>query len=447
MITIYTCPIRYGGNQRIKLEFKYDPAIVKSLKQLPDFRWSPLIKVWHISFIENHLEYLNSKFQGRYRFMERISHGPLENLEGILVYYQDVPEEDRIYLKFDINKHVINLIKTQEGSVWHPGIKLWSIKGGKDNFRIMIDTLIRGNCKPIANPVYFPDDGYRKKVNPHKTKSILPLKMINFMVLKNYSPRTIQAYENHVMKFLGSWNPNELENLSDNQISQYILNIVSDNHFSRSYQNQLINAIKLYYRIMQNRNLNTEAVPRPKKERKLPIVLSREEMADLIKSIRNLKHRIIIMTIYGTGIRLSESTNLCIEDIDFHRMLLHIRLGKGKKDRIVPLPEILARELKDYLQSYKPMHYLFEGWKKKQYSPSSVQNILKAALKRAGIVKRASIHSLRHSYASHALEDGTDIRLLQEILGHSNLKTTEIYTHISTTSILRVKSPLDKISL
>ena len=198
---------------------------------------------------------------------------------------------------------------------------------------------------------------------------------------------------------------------------------------------------------MQNRKLDRSDIPRPKKDKKLPIVLSRDEIKLIIKNTYNLKHRTTIALIYGTGIRLGETVNISVRDIDFQRKLIHIRAGKGKKDRIVPLPEFLVKQINQYLDQYKPIEFLFEGWGNKQYSPRSVQSILKKALKAANISKNASVHSLRHTFATHSLEDGIDIRLIQEILGHRNIKTTEIYTHISNANILSIQSPIDKLGL
>jgi len=160
------------------------------------------------------------------------------------------------------------------------------------------------------------------------------------------------------------------------QINEYIYNHVTQGKYSRSYQNQLINAIKLYYKVMHDKNLENNTLPRPKNEKKLPVILSRNEIKSLIKVTLNLKHRTILILIYGTGIRLSESVNIHIKDLDFNRNLIHIHGGKGKKDRIVPFSGILQNHIKQYLESYQPKTYLFEGIKYKKYSCRSVQNIL-----------------------------------------------------------------------
>ena len=145
MITIYTELIKYGGNKRIKLKFAYNPELVKSFKVLPDCRWSPMIKSWHIHHIEDHIEYLTKTYNGKYRFVEQETNPRLDNTTGFIVKYQDVPSEDRIYLKFDFDRTIIDLVKTLEQAYWHASLKLWSIKGGKDNYRTLIAALIRKN--------------------------------------------------------------------------------------------------------------------------------------------------------------------------------------------------------------------------------------------------------------------------------------------------------------
>lgn len=447
MITIHTERVDLGGNNRIRLGFNDNKGILADLNKLTDLRWSPTLKSWHIPYRKDHLTYLNEFFFGRYHFIQNDTVSK-ETISGLkIISYQNVPSEDRIYLAFDYNKEIIDLVKTLEGPYWHKDLKLWSIRGGKENFHAMVDVFTRTEIEHVSSEIYTPESIKRQGPAEKVNTSPLPEKFMNYMMLKNYSIRTIQAYEMHLSKFLTNLAPKEITGLSSDQINCYIRDVVVKNNYSSSYQNQMINAFKLYFRVMAAITLDTASVPRPKRSKKLPIVLSKEEISAIIKSIRNFKHRLIIMIIYGTGMRLSESVNLCISDIDFNRKLIHIRAGKGKKDRIVPLPLILISKLQEYLELYKPGKYLFEGIKGGRYSVRSVQSILKTALIRAKISKNASIHSLRHSFATHTLEQGTDIRLLQEILGHSSIKTTEIYTHVSNTSILRIKSPIDKIDL
>jgi integrase/recombinase XerD len=182
------------------------------------------------------------------------------------------------------------------------------------------------------------------------------------------------------------------------------------------------------------------------KEKTLPSVLSSEEVIEILKATENIKHRAILMTIYSAGLRISESINLKIRDIDSNRMQIRVEQGKGKVDRYTLLSEKTLLILRQYFKEYRPKVWLFEGLiKGEQYSTRSIQNIFQAAVKKAGITKDVSVHTLRHSFATHLLENGTDLRYIQNLLGHANSKTTEIYTHITTKGFDQIKSPLDKL--
>ncbi len=451
MEKIYTKKFIYKGQIRIKLIFEKNEQIFNDLRTLPDLQWSQSQDCWHICDIKSHINYLNKTFSGKYLFLEHTeSHSSLS--KGIqsrnandIIYYQEVCEEDRIYLKFVYNEDLIALVKTLDGHYWHKSIKLWSIKGGHYNLKIFRRVLLKNNYRPISSTIYQPVErpGY---IHNDQSRNV-PVKVINNMILKNYSHHTITAYGSLISRFLKHWDNDQVENLSTDQINEYIHELVTDNNYSRSFQNQMINAIKLYYKVMFGRLSEDIEAPRPKKEKKLPIVLSTEEVSSIINVISNKKQRTMIMLIYATAIRLSEAIHIKLTDIDADRKLIFIWGGKGNKDRIVPLSDKLYDNLRWYISIYKPEEYLFEGIHGSHYSARSVQQVLKRALVKAGIRKNASVHSLRHSCATHMLESGTDLRLVQEILGHRSIKTTEIYTHISTRNILNVKSPLDNLDI
>jgi site-specific recombinase XerD len=188
-------------------------------------------------------------------------------------------------------------------------------------------------------------------------------------------------------------------------------------------------------------------LPRPRKPLRLPTILAEEEIRDLLQRTSNLKHKTILMTAYSAGLRVSELVKLKIIDIDSKRMLIHIREAKGGKDRMVPLSWVLLQKLREYFTFYKPKEYLFEGDEGGIYGTRTAQKVLHQAKKRAGIRKKGSVHSLRHSYATHLLEGGTDIRFIQELLGHNNIKTTLRYTQVSKRSLAAIQSPLDRLPL
>ena len=187
-------------------------------------------------------------------------------------------------------------------------------------------------------------------------------------------------------------------------------------------------------------------IDRPLKEKRLPRVLSQQEVNHILIRVNNIKHKAILSSIYGCGLRISECINLRITDIDSDNGRIWIRNAKGRKDRLTLLPESLLIMLRKYFIEYKPTHWLFEGPKEKQYSATSIRNIFKRAKALAGISKPATIHTLRHSFATHLLENGTNLRYIQELLGHSSSKTTEIYTHVARSELTNIISPLDSLS-
>lgn len=228
--------------------------------------------------------------------------------------------------------------------------------------------------------------------------------------------------------------------------------LVTELKVSTLYQNSAINAIKFYFEKVLGGRRKLYFVERPRKEKALPVVCSEEEILQLLKSVENIKHRAILSTIYSSGLRISELINLKIKDIDSERMQIRVEQAKGKKDRYTILSKKLLLLLRSYFKVDKPNHWLFEGAGSTkenpvQYSVRSIQSILKAALEKTGIKKHVTVHTLRHSFATHLLENGTDLRYIQNLLGHESSKTTEIYTHVTTKGFNQIVSPLDKLEI
>jgi len=263
------------------------------------------------------------------------------------------------------------------------------------------------------------------------------------LTIKRYSYRTIKSYSNALKIFLSGFPNRRADDLTTYDIEQYINSMVMDKNISQSYQKVLIGAIKLFYNKLLRKNYKLNYLYPDRSENKLPFVLDKSEIQTILSSIHNLKHKTIISLIYSAGLRLNEVVELKVNDIDSKRMLIKIVQGKGRKDRYVMLSEKLLLLLREYYKQYKPKEYLFEGQKADKYSSRSVQAIFKDALKKANIQKKASVHTLRHSFATHLLEAGTDIRVIQQLLGHSSIKTTQIYTQVSSSNIVKVISPLD----
>jgi site-specific recombinase XerD len=236
-----------------------------------------------------------------------------------------------------------------------------------------------------------------------------------------------------------------LETITNQQINDYILKLIRTKGISPSQQNQRINAIKFYYEKVLGQDKMLLHIERPRKSRELPKVLSEDEVLGILNNIENLKHKAIIGTIYSSGLRRSELIHLRKQDVNFERKIIFIRGSKGNKDRNTILSHFLAILLHKYLDEFKPNYWLFEGVNRNRYSATSITKILKRAALKAGIEKNVTPHMLRHSFATHLLEQGVDIRYIQTILGHGSTKTTEIYTHVSNRSLSNITSPLDVI--
>ena len=274
----------------------------------------------------------------------------------------------------------------------------------------------------------------------------VPSQYLEKLLRKRYSPNTIKTYMSCMRSFVAEFHDRDLESITTQQINDYILNLIRTRNISSSQQNQRISAIKFYYEQVLGRKKEFYRLSRPKKVKKLPGVLMVEEVELILKQCKNLKHKCILMTLYSGGLRRSELINLKISDIDSQRMLIRITNSKGGKDRYTLLSEKLLKLLRDYYKLYKPKYWLFEGQGGGQYSATSIENIFRKALKQAEIKKHATPHTMRHSFASHLLEQGINLRYIQEILGHSSTKTTEIYTHVCSRQLTKIQNPLDNLN-
>jgi site-specific recombinase XerD len=261
--------------------------------------------------------------------------------------------------------------------------------------------------------------------------------------LRGYSSKTVKNYVNHVKRFSDKYR-SDLRKLNEEQIKRYISYLLDDNNSSHSYANQAINSLKFFYVNILKGNRFSLSLPRPKKERKLPNVLSKNEVKKIINCTHNLKHKAILTLAYSSGLRVSEVVNLKPSDIDSERMLIKITQSKGRKDRYTCLSLNALELLREYYKKFKPQKWLFEGANPvRPLTSRSAQHVFNRACSKARIMKPVTFHSLRHSFATHLLEAGTDIRYIQELLGHSSTKTTEIYTHVSKRSLSQITSPLD----
>jgi integrase/recombinase XerD len=281
-------------------------------------------------------------------------------------------------------------------------------------------------------------------LSPEKEASLEKLK--KWMIHKRYSESAVKIYNEVTRTFLRFTEPKPLHEIANEDMVRFVNEYIIPNRLSYAYQNQVINAVKILFREVVESRLDLEKFERPRPEHRLPNVLSKEEVSAILRAHVNQKHRVMLSLIYACGLRRSELLNLTPLDIDSNRGLLLIRQSKGKKDRVVPISPKTIEMLREYYRAYRPKTWLFEGQEKgEQYSEKSLQSVLKQALDKAKIVKPVTLHWLRHSYATHLLENGTDLRYIQELLGHKSSKTTEIYTHVSTRNLQNIKSPFDDL--
>ena len=347
----------------------------------------------------------------------------------------------RIY--FTYNRTLIEEIKKIALSRWNSAENCWTIPYNEQNAEKTRE-LAKNNGLKWDYQIISKTEGTPRQPK-HAGYLRCPTSYTEKLKELRYSINTQHVYTDLFEEFINYYPDLAPENISEEEIIAFLRYLVNDRKISTSYQNQSINAIKFFYERVLGGQRKIYLIERPRKEKYLPEVLSEEEVAAILKSITNIKHKALIMTIYSGGLRISELINLKVKDIDSDRMQIRISQSKGKKDRYTLLSKKTLITLRQYFKEYKPKEWLFEGESGGQYSTTSVEKILKRALIATGIKKRITVHSLRHSFATHLLESGTDLRYIQNLLGHSSSKTTEIYTHITTKGLDRIVNPLDKL--
>jgi integrase/recombinase XerD len=296
--------------------------------------------------------------------------------------------------------------------------------------------------KPVNIGNEAPDIAYYRNRKPKADYRMCPTAYYDKLELRRYSLNTARTYIQMFEQFINHFYDVELLSLNEQDIRGYLLHLIQSGK-SDSVVNQSINAIKFYYEVVLEMPNRFYSVERPMRQEKLPEILSKEEVKSIIEKTKNIKHRCIVSLLYSAGLRRGELINLKIKDIDSKRMVVVVKNAKGKKDRNTLLSKSLLVDLRKYYRTFKPTEYLFEGARGGKYSASSILKIIVRAAREAGIAKKVTPHMLRHSFATHLLEAGTDLRYIQALLGHNSPKTTEIYTHVATHQYKLIKNPLD----
>ena len=355
----------------------------------------------------------------------------------------------RIKLKFRYDDALITLIKKIPHSKWSATMKCWHIPYNDNSFHTLEklspddDINLVGLDKLIEDRKYH---FFEKKLSEEMEQTVISLQ--RWMVSQRYSHKTVSGYIHSIRTFLAFLKDRKPEEISNEDVVKFNYDYIIRNKLSPSYQNQMISAIKLFFKVHLKAGVYMDTLQRPRRSRSLPGIFSKEEVENLLRSLVNVKHKTILALIYACGLRRGELISLRITSVDFDRRLLFIKEAKGMKDRVVPLPEGMIAMIRNYLVMYKPKYWLFEGWNRgKPYSETSLQRIFERAVHRAGIKKPLTLHCLRHSYATHLLENGVDLRYIQELLGHKSSRTTEIYTHVTQRSIESIKSPFENLNI
>ncbi len=367
----------------VRIDFAWDPELVHQVKQLDHARWSRTMEAWYLP---------------------------------------------------------------REHFVLHRFFELFRGKAWVDYEALKTDTKKPVDAESGAAKAPYNLRALKAALTPDRQKQLQSFKQ--WMVQKRYATNTINSYMHQLEIFFGYYANKEPESISHHDITRFNNDFILKNGLSATFQNQTVSALKLFYQKTQQRLLNIDEIERPLKSSPLPKVFSKPDLEKFFRVISNPKHKMAMMMIYSCGLRRSELINLKLEHLDSKRKTLSVINSKGKKDRMIPLSERTLHKLRTYYLEHRPKQYLIEGqYPGKALTASSLQKVFEKAMLKAEINKPYTIHCLRHSIATHLLENGTDLRYIQELLGHKSSVTTEIYTHVSTQSLQNIKNPFDELDL
>ncbi|WP_206610119.1 tyrosine-type recombinase/integrase [Maribellus luteus] len=372
----------------------------------------------------------------------------MNTLPQIKLEYSIHRKQEVVIVRFEYNSDINDRLKELFPARWSSSMSCWYIV--KDQFSLgrffeglrdwaYIDySALKIKAMPVAPERISRDYSYRSGTK-------LPKGYLELLKQKRYSESTIKTYSAYFKDFMYYFTERNLKELPVEEINTYLLELINKWEITTSEQNQRINAIKFFYEKVLGKGRHVYEIERPRKETLLPDVLSKEEVGNILSVTTNLKHKTILSAIYSCGLRRSEVVNLKIADVDSKRMMIKVKGAKGKKDRYVQLSPKLLKLFRQYYTEYKPTVWLFEGQTGGRYGVESLSKLLKAAAYRSGIKRRVHLHMLRHSFATHQLEQGVDIRYIQAWLGHESVKTTQRYTHVTEHNFKNFKNPLDEL--
>ncbi len=485
-------PLFHRGGEFIKVELPNTNAAKNLIRSVTGRKWSQTHQCWYVPKTAAIYEELKEKFEiiiGDNSSLERVplvvkkeqtkvvSAPILSDTQPhfVEIKHQNgavqkrvtgdkiilLPEKEtrfKVFIPYD-KKGWIAAVKEIPGRAWNMEESYWSVPYVKMSFRLLKKNVGMQNLSiGFKINADIPEE-IKIEAKTNKTAKITAYELLNTiqkdaiialkekLILERLSIKTIKAYSHHLVGLFLYYKDLKPEEISKKQFEQYVLHNIRFKKISESTQSQMINAVKAYWERVLKRGKEWIEIQHPKKPKKMPNVLSVEEVAALISAPKNLKHKLALILIYSAGLRKSELLNLKVKDINVSRRSIHVKGGKGKRDRYVLLAETAIPFLKEYKKQYRPVNWLFEGQYGGQYSGTSLQNIFQNALQISQVNPYATIHTLRHSYATHCVENGHNLKSVQEALGHNSLKTTEVYLHISSKALAKLKSPLDNLEI
>jgi integrase/recombinase XerD len=496
--------IFHRGGWRILASFKYDPDLTKSIRQVEGICYSGTYKGWYLPDNKEGLSQILNIFKGKADVdMTALSKNPEKetaeiqaeklpeekiivpsskheesvgvvddeiipsekNIKKVIERRRFSPVEFRIneqdgrlairftgYFDQDWIREIVSFGKYFYDEANQEFLLPWSVMTGdslSDYFASRgVEVKIIKSLPTEDQKSARKEMGDEIRTRSLNEKGIEGLKLMSqYLDEVRYSSRTNESYLALLEMFFKYFNEKDPLEISMKEVAEFVYDFIVVNGYSASYQNQMISAIKTFYRISGKKKIELELIERPRRSRALPKVFSKEEVKRILNATRNTKHKLLLWIIYSCGLRRSEVTNIRLTDLDRDRSILHIREGKGRVDRIVPVSAKVWDKIDEYIDGFHPVKYLFEGQNGGRYSVESVYRVFKEALHKAGIKKDVGVHCLRHSYATHLHETGLDIKYIQELLGHKSTRTTEIYTHVSRRNLIQVRSPIEDMDV
>ncbi len=440
--------------RKILLKIPKNEADIKFIQTLRYCRWEKEFFHWVVPNYPGNLEMIKNYFGERiFQLIEHEQISINEPNETQKLKKNEVlvvrTNSKRLKLLFGYIPELSKTIKSIPYHVWNSKNKWWTIPYSEQFLNE-----IKQKISALNLTLRYEEE----EQNNVRTQRITPFDIPNYRYCPDeylmkltelrYSPKTSKVYKEMFEEFINFYPTFDIKNIDETLIIKFLRFLVTERKVSTSYQNQSINAIKFYYERVLGGQRKIYFIDRPIKEKTLPTVLNTDEVKCILDMTTNIKHKAILMLIYSAGLRISEAVNLKIKDIDSQRMQIKVEQSKGKKDRYTILSTKALTILREYFRIHRPKEWLFEGIEAgNQYSVRSIQQIFSDSVMRAGIKKDVSVHTLRHSFATHLLENGTDLRYIQNLLGHESSKTTEIYTHITTKGFDQIKSPLDNLDI